>query len=274
MAGIPQHEIVFLVLIGSAGMLFLIGGIAMFMAVYQKRMLQSRELQFEREKEYRAKMVQMQLESQEAERKRIAADLHDSVGSLLWAAKLTASYIARLTSLQGEQKSSHEELMDILDQSISTVKRIAWELTPEVFQYAGLSESLSSLCHRFNDKGGLQVSFEEVGDNFVWNDSRALYVYRIVQELISNSVKHSNGSSLTVHLSWKAHLLWVEVSDNGKGFTLEKDREGVGWWNIYQRSNQLNATVDVGQLAGGTGSLVRLTVPLKNEVEEKNYPEA
>ncbi len=94
MASLSQHEIIYLVLIGSGGMLLLVGGIATFIALYQKRILQEQERKRLLELDFQQKMTQAQLDAQEKESIRIAADLHESLGSLLWGAKLNASFIS------------------------------------------------------------------------------------------------------------------------------------------------------------------------------------
>src|SRR6185503_630259 len=112
-------------------------------------------------------MIQSQIDSQEIERKRIAADLHDSIGSLLWAAKLNIGFLGRSVELNGELKTSYDETMKILDQSIDSVKRISWELTPEAFQHTGLSSSIKELCMRLNGKG-LKLILTEEGEAIFW----------------------------------------------------------------------------------------------------------
>src|SRR6185503_5380522 len=107
MAELSQSEILYFIGIGTIGMLSLTGGIAVFIAVYQKRMLQEQEKQRVMELEYQQKMIQSQIESQEAERKRIAADLHDSLSSLLWAAKLNIAFLGRSVQLDGDLKDSY-----------------------------------------------------------------------------------------------------------------------------------------------------------------------
>ncbi len=264
MASLSQQEIIYLISLGSLGMLMTIGGLAFFFVVYQRRMLLFKESKKRDDEEHAQKMIELQLESQEFERKRIAADLHDSVGSLLWGAKLTAAYIERTGELQQEQKDSHKELMEILDQSIHVVKRISWELTPEGFHYSGLSLSISSLCARFNGHG-LKVIFIEEGSTVLWNDERALSSFRIVQELVSNGVKHAAASMLIVRLFWSETELMVEVSDNGKGFELGETRNGIGWWNINHRAKQLSATIDIGEPPTTGGSIINLKIPLPND---------
>jgi two-component system NarL family sensor kinase len=261
MAELSQSEILYIFGIGTLGMLSLTGGIAVFIAVYQKRMLQAQEKQRALEFEYQQKMIQSQIESQETERKRIAADLHDSIGSMLWATKLNVAFLGRSISLQGELKESYEETMKMLDQSIDSVKRISWELTPEAFQHSGLSSSIKEMCLRLNGKPQKFI-FEEAGEPVFWRDDRALMVFRIVQELVNNAVKHSKGDTIQVKTNWKLDELTINVDDNGTGFTLTDDvRKGVGWWNITHRAGRINATVKIRE-GLQAGSSVELVIPL------------
>jgi signal transduction histidine kinase len=260
-AELPENEIIYIVVIGTIGMLSLTGGIAAFIAVYQKRMMQAQEKQRITEIEYHQKMIQSQIESQETERKRIAADLHDSIGSMLWATKLNVAFLGRSISLSGELKESYEETMKMLDQSIDSVKRISWELTPEAFQHSGLSSSIKEMCLRLNGKTQKFI-LEEHGEPIFWRDDRALMAFRIVQELVNNAVKHSKGDTIQVQTKWGSEELTIVVSDNGTGFTLTHDvRKGVGWWNITHRAGRINATVKI--LDGlQAGSSVELVIPL------------
>lgn len=234
----------------------------MFIAVYQKRMLEAQEKQRTLQQEHQQKMIQSQIESQETERKRIAADLHDSIGSMLWATKLNVAFLGRSISLSGELKESYEETMKMLDQSIDSVKRISWELTPEAFQHSGLSSSIKEMCLRLNGKAQKFI-LEEKGDPIFWRDDRALMVFRIVQELVNNAVKHSKGDTIHVRTEWKSGELTIAVSDNGTGFTLTDDvRKGVGWWNIMHRAGRINATVKILE-ALQIGSSVEVVIPLE-----------
>ncbi|MBX2958290.1 MAG: hypothetical protein KF846_19170 [Cyclobacteriaceae bacterium] len=89
MEAVQTHHITWIILLGTLGMLLLVGFMGLFILLYQKRMLKEREMRAARELEYQSQMIQLQLESQEQERKRIGADLHDSLGSLLWGPKST-----------------------------------------------------------------------------------------------------------------------------------------------------------------------------------------
>ena len=261
MAELPQGEVVYIIILGSLGILTFVVGFAVFIMIYQKRMLQEQEKRRILDLEYQQLMIQSQIDSQEVERKRIAADLHDSIGSLLWAAKLNIGFLGRSLDLDGELKNSYQETMKILDQSIDSVKRISWELTPEAFQHTGLSSSIKELCSRLDGKG-LSLMFQEVGTGIFWKDDRALMVFRIVQELINNAVKHAKAKRIKVELIWKEKDLVIEVSDDGIGFTPnDTTQNGLGWWNITHRSKKIGATVLVNENVQ-TGAAIELIVPL------------
>ncbi len=263
MATLQEREIVSLIALGSTGILALVIGIAVFLITYQRRMLKAQKREQQREGEYQQRMLQMQLESQEAERTRIAADLHDSVGSLLWGAKLAAVSLDRSGENDMQRTALHNELMDILDQSIHTVKQISWELTPEAFQYSGLSASVATLCKRFDGKG-MAVQFDE-NEERIWKGNEALLVFRVIQELLSNSIKHAKADRLIIRFEWKKEFLTVEAIDDGVGLQLGEQRNGVGWWNIQQRVKLLKATIEVVEVPIGTGTHVKLQIPLPHE---------
>jgi signal transduction histidine kinase len=244
------------------GMLILCVGFAVFIALYQRKMFQEQEKRRLMDLEFQTQMIQLQIDSTELERKRIAADLHDSIGSLLWAAKLNIAFLGRSVDFSGELKDSYSETMRMLDQSVDSVRRISWELTPEAFNHTGLASSIKEFCIRLDGKGQ-KVIFDEQGRSVFWKNDRALMVYRIVQELVNNAVKHAEATTVKVKLRWNPQSLELEVSDDGKGFVLsEKIRSGVGWWNITNRSNKIGAKLLVKENLP-KGSAIELTVPLE-----------
>src|SRR5205814_136458 len=150
--------------------------------------------------------------------------------------------------------TSFNELNEILDESITVVRRISWELTPEAFHYSGLSASIKKLCNRLDGKGQA-IIFEENGGQ-LWNDDRALQVFRITQELINNALKHSGASRITVSLFWEEGNLKLKVVDDGSGLTINKDKNGVGLWNINHRLKQLDGKMSIGNPPMQTGTEV------------------
>ncbi len=263
MGQLQEPDIPIIILLGTLGMLLLIGGMGLFILIYQRRMLLEKQKRAQQELEYQSRMIKLQLESQEQERKRIGADLHDSLGSLLWGAKVNVSLIQRTTSLNEEALTSYTELNQILEESIETVRRIAWELTPDAFHYSGLSDSVARLCKRLDGKG-IEILFKEDGAR-LWNDDRALQVFRIIQELISNAMKHSGASQLSIEIMWLHERIEIIVTDNGTGFKNDQKQKGVGLWNIDQRIKQLKGKISIGLPPMGTGVEVKLEIPLEHD---------
>jgi signal transduction histidine kinase len=263
MATLSSEDIISIIALGTVAVMILIAGFALFVLAYQKRVLSEKQKQAQLEMEHQTNMITLQLESQEKERKRIGSDLHDSLGSLLWGAKVNAATILRTVELHGEAKASHTELIEILDQSIATVRRIAWELTPEAFQHAGFSQSIANLCNQLNGKG-IEAKFIEMGSHY-WNDQDALQAYRIVQELINNVLKHSMATRVMASIVWEKESVDVTIADDGIGFKLDGNRNGVGWWSIAQRVKKLHAEINLRETTSKGGATIILHIPLNHE---------
>jgi signal transduction histidine kinase len=259
MENLRDLSIPILILLGTFGMTILVGGILFFIVIYQKRILKDKERQNQQELEFQRLMIKKEFESQEQERKRIAADLHDSLGSLLWGAKVNASLIQK--SIQADlAESAFNELNQILDEGVEVVRRIAWELSPESFQYSGFSVSVAKLCQRFNGNG-LQIKITE-NESKLWNDNRALQTYRMIQELVSNAFKHSEATVLEISIYWSENEIKINVRDNGKGLQQTECRNGLGLWNLDQRLRQIDGKIRMGVPPNGKGLEVDLSIPM------------
>src|SRR6267154_655965 len=123
MDSLQEQDIPTVILLGTVGMLLLIGCMALFVLIYQKRMIREKQKRVQQELDYQIKMIRLQFESQEQERKRIGANLHDSLGSLLWGAKVNASFIQKSMEKDDSTTASYQELNQILDESIEAVRR-------------------------------------------------------------------------------------------------------------------------------------------------------
>jgi len=260
MAESAQDELLLLLTMGTVGVLALAVFVILFFFIYQKRILLLQQQKQKLEIEFQEQMSKAQLEAQEKDRIRIAADLHDSVGSLLWGAKLNASFIERSVTLTDQARESYDEMIGIIDQTIETVRRIAWQLTPEAFQHAGLARSLERMCSTIDGKG-IAVVFE-AHHSSMWNDGQALQAFRIVQELLSNSIRHSGARRILVSLFCPANTLFVVVEDDGVGYQPQLTTDGVGWWSIRQRARQIGAELSIGLPPSGKGLSVTVAIPL------------
>jgi signal transduction histidine kinase len=137
-------------------------------------------------------------------------------------------------------------------------------MMPEALVKFGLDTALKDFCNDITNSGALQVSYHSIGlENIVIEQTTAITIYRVVQELINNSIKHAAARSAIVQLTKEHNQLSITVEDDGKGFdtNLLNLSKGIGWSNIQNRVEFLKGKLDVNsQPDKGTSVLIELTV--------------
>jgi signal transduction histidine kinase len=205
------------------------------------------------------------LKGEEQERSRLARDLHDGLGGLLSGIKFSFHNMKENLILTPENARLFERSLDMLDSSIHEMRRVAHNLMPETLLKFGLETSLRDFCSDINQSGVLQVNFQSFGlENYTFDQNLSVNVYRIVQELVNNAIKHAGARQLLVQLTKSENLLLVDVEDDGRGFDTELLRisEGIGWKNMTGRVKYLNGKMDV-QSVPGEGTSIHLEIPLE-----------
>ncbi len=150
--------------------------------------------------------------------------------------------------------------MDMLDSSIREMRRVAHNMMTEALIRFGLDTALNDFCNDINHSGALMIKYQSIGLEGVSIDqTTAITLYRIVQELINNTMKHSGATSAIVQLSKSNGQLSVTVEDNGKGFDPEilEYAKGIGWSNIKSRVDYLKGSIDL-QTKPGNGTSVHI----------------
>ncbi|PRD57073.1 tetratricopeptide repeat-containing sensor histidine kinase [Sphingobacterium gobiense] len=195
------------------------------------------------------------LQGQERERSRIARDLHDGLGGMLAAVKLKLSAVANREAKAQPQTDSSMDLYTLINQmdhSVNELRRIARNMMPESLLYMGLEASLRDLCNAM-DQPQLQIDFQATNLRTDYSQSFLIAVYRIVQELLTNAVKHSGATQIWVQCSEADGYFYITVEDNGKGFDPSMDdskREGIGLSNIRNRVEILNGHLEIDATIG------------------------
>ena len=194
---------------------------------------------------------------EEQERSRIARDLHDGLGGILAGVKLKLSAIvSQSTSSASTGKIAEEdplqELIHQVDYSVDEVRRVARNMMPESLRTMGLEAALSDLC-RSMQHAGLQVDFSaaDLSGNY---DQRFLTgVYRIAQELLTNTVRHSQASHVWLQCSEDGPHFYLSIEDNGRGFdstNVGVRSNGIGMQNIQNRVDMLNGQMEIDTAPG------------------------
>jgi signal transduction histidine kinase len=161
-----------------------------------------------------------------------------------------------------DNHQAFERSMDMLDSSIKEMRRVAHNMMPEALVKFGLDTALKDFCNDINQSGALRVTYQSIGmENTAIEQTMAITIYRIVQELINNSIKHAAAETAIVQISKTNGDISITVEDDGKGFdtTLLKGTKGMGWGNIESRVEYLKGKVDVQSEPGkGTSVLIEI----------------
>ncbi|GAB3227588.1 hypothetical protein GCM10027346_11120 [Hymenobacter seoulensis] len=242
-------------------LLLLALGIVGFVVRYQRRLIQQQQEMQAMQEESQQQALEAALLAQEDERRRIAGDLHDGVGTTLAIVKL------HLNTLN--QPDLTQEATILLDQAINEVRRISRNLLPAALQKFGLPFALEALARTMPPDGPTQVEIEQHGTPRRLEPKHELIVYRVVQELLGNGLRHAHAGHIRIVVEFGSDSLALCYSDNGVGFDptladqppLPGIRTGLGLTNLRSRVAVLRGTLR-HESAPGQGTRVWVTLPL------------
>jgi two-component system NarL family sensor kinase len=229
----------------------------------QKQFLQQQQIN-ELEAEQQLMATEAVLKGEENERTRLARDLHDGLGGMLSGIKYSFQNMKGNLILTPDNAQAFERSMDMLDSSIREMRRVAHNLMPEALVKFGLDTALQDFCNEINRSGALQVAYQSIGLNTTPLDqTMSITVYRIIQELINNTLKHAGASEAVVQVSLSGGQLSITVEDNGKGFDPDilQGARGIGWSNIQNRIDFLKGKSDI-KTSPGEGCSVQIELPV------------
>src|SRR5258708_24167688 len=194
MAEPASSEVAVIFAIGTLGMLVMAVSIVLFVAFYQKRMVQEQLKRQTLEVEYQKKMLLAALESKENERKRVSKDLHDDVGMMLMTIR------AQVNSLTGKPFSDDlvSGIRQIVDEAHESVRRISWDLMPATLDRFGLEQTVKEMCNRLSADNSIPVNFLEEGDPQILDKNQENSLYRVIQESVSNSLRHAQARNIKI----------------------------------------------------------------------------
>ncbi len=207
------------------------------------------------------------LKAQEDERKRIAGDLHDSVGPLLSVSQLYIGDVAGFKGLDIETSQTIEKAIKVLNNATNEVRDISHNLMPGVLVRSGLAPACRDLLRRVLETKCAEITFntgELVEKDKRYHDSIEIGFYRILQELINNILKHAKATKIHIELEQLDDQLVLIVIDNGIGFSphnLEK-ANGIGLQNINSRLSLINGQIHI-RSSKNEGTEIQVTAPIE-----------
>ncbi len=211
----------------------------------KENILQQEQIKF-LERQQQVVSLQSMVNGQETERTRIAKDLHDGLGGLFSTVKM---YFSTLQHEQEVLKTNtlFSKSYELIDTASEEVRRIAHNMMPEVLMKLGLVHALQDMCTNISAGKLLQAKLQSYGMDKRLNASTEIMLYRIVQELLNNIIKHAQATEAIVQFNRESERLTVTVEDNGRGFNLQQDdgKNHAGLETIKNRVSYLNGNISI-----------------------------
>jgi signal transduction histidine kinase len=261
-----------ILLLGTIGMLILVIGLVVFIVLHQRRVSRY-QLQLQRlEQEQQKVLINASVRLQEEERQRIAADLHDDAGPLLATARL---YLSENLVNQDKvtQLQSIYQARQILDDTIQLIRNISHSLMPPTLKNFGLESAINDLTQKISGSGSINASsrFHDYKDRL--KPEKELLIFRIIQELVNNILKHSNSSFIHITQNIQQNRFILRVHHDGRGIVqsdfekLTKSNIGLGLKNISSRLRVAQGKIHFEKDVSQTYYKVTIDVPLDEPFE-------
>lgn len=184
------------------------------------------------------------LEGQELERKRLAREIHDGIGPILSTVKMNLANIEDdIENLNHDLGEKFRKSYEMIDEAANDLRSISHNLLPKVLSDFGLVEALETLCEKIDKTKSVGVVFINSGLNKRLDEVTELGLYRISQELINNTLKHSESKKITLQLIKRDQNIQLMYEDDGQGFDPDKVSQGIGLLNIGNRVKALAGEV-------------------------------
>lgn len=250
---VQGDEILLLITVGVMIMLLLAFSLVAFFFLSQRKLTNERQKAYAQQLEHREQLLYSTLQTQEDERRRIAKDLHDDVGSKLNVLHLNLHRLQKQAANTPETAETIQALFHVVHTTIDTTRRISHDLLPPALESFGLREALSELCEQYRRSGALSLDFEaKESDAGPLDKTAAIHLFRVVQELLSNSVKHGRATHIFLQLWRMPTELRIDYRDNGRGFDPAGAhfKPGLGIQNIESRMRMIGAEFQLESAPG------------------------
>lgn len=232
-----ENNLTTVLIIGTTVVVLLITFLFLFVIIYQRKMITNQEERRRLQDEKQNDLLRTILETQESERQRFAEDLHDSVGQVLSAVKLNLHRLDKTCANNNQILSLLSNTRGLIDDCIHEIRSIIQNVRPPLLTDFGLAEALNDLCIKIQRTTGIVVTFDCEIKPQRYAAEIEVTLYRIVQELFGNTLKHANATAITVNMRVENNILLLVYKDNGSGFKTSEVKNGSGLKNMLARTH-------------------------------------
>ena len=236
-------------------------------ALFQKNNELNQQKMLELIKEQEMNSVNSFISGQERERSRIASDLHDRLGSLLSTVKLHFSSMEPFLEKDKELAENFSYAISLLDQSVAEVRSVSHNLAKEILTEFGIVGAIENLKEAINSAGNLKLVFINSGFNHRLPYEYEMEIYRIIQEIVTNAIKHASASEIAIQFVVDGDILTITIEDDGIGFDVSKIKSnGMGLKNIFERTAKMNGKYAL-DTTPGNGTTYIFDIPIGKDVD-------
>jgi signal transduction histidine kinase len=263
------------VLLTAALFAFITGFIIYFVVLYRNKQLKNKKDQETLQAAFHQELLKTQIEVQENTLNYISTEIHDNITQVLSFVKLTLAGIA--SASDGEKQTKINETRELVSQTITDLRDLSKSLSFEHIRSLGLAATMEREIERINKSGILDVSLLLKGDAYTLGEQRELVIFRIFQETLNNTLKHSGAKHLKIVLQYHSDLFNLTLEDDGSGFSPEvpDNKQGSGLRNIENRAALIGGTATINSTPG-KGCCTKITLnPLKLQfhTDGGNHPD-
>ena len=247
-----ENQVVTIVIVGVLMLLLMGGALLLFFFLSRKKIIEKELEKKNLEIAHQKEMLQSIIVTQEEERKRIAQDLHDDISSKLNVIHLNANLIKVGELSIAEVDTINSNIIKTTDKTLESARKIAHNLLPPILEKFGLQPALEELADDFSNSKKIKINYKIDYNNNRLTKNDELHIFRIVQELINNSVRHGKAKQSNLTLLSDNNSILLEYSDNGIGFDASSpdSQKGLGTKNIESRVDLLQGILLINSTPG------------------------
>jgi signal transduction histidine kinase len=198
--------------------------------------------------------------AQEEERRRISRELHDDAGQTMVGLRMNLENIKTSLSSNPELEKEMEKALFWTDNAIRKIRSLAYRLRPPMLDLLGINLAIKQLCFDFSEQTDLVIHYNGI-ETPALNDELSISIYRIVQEALTNIIKHASANQAWIRLKYARELIELTIKDNGLGFDLETTRTGIGLNGMQERCQLLSGNMQI-KSAKGKPTLLKFSFPV------------
>ncbi|WP_445457410.1 sensor histidine kinase [Flavobacterium sp. HNIBRBA15423] len=247
---INDRDLVLAIVYTFIAFILLTVSLLVFIYYSRKKIIQKEIEKKDLEIKYQKEMLNAAILTQEKERKRIARDLHDDISSKINIISLNSHFLTVPNLSEKEIKQITSNIIDVSAKVLESTRRISHDLLPPIFEEFGIHVAIEELCSNYLKSNNLIVNYNNILEQDIFDEidkKNHLHIFRILQELINNSIKHGMATEIDINFEKKKKKRVLKYKDNGNGFDVQKTnlKKGLGMKNIESRVEFLNGKFEM-----------------------------